>query len=50
MDAAADRQAYEVRVRDAIIRDGSRQRLSSDPGVYDRVPRAPVMPETLTGL
>lgn len=50
MDAAADRQIYEHRLRDAIIRDGSRPRLSSDMVSTDRVPNAPVVPETWTGL
>lgn len=50
MDADGDRQMYEHRVRDAIIRDGSRPRLSSSPAATEYTPRAPQVPETWTGL
>lgn len=50
MDASGDRQMYEHRIMDAIVRDGSRARLSSDVVSSDRVPRAPQVPETWPGL
>jgi hypothetical protein len=45
MDYGPDRQIYEHRVRDAIVRDGSRPRLSADPAPSDYSPRAPSVPE-----
>jgi hypothetical protein len=42
-----DQLEYERRVTEAIMRDGSRPRLSSDPVQRVRVPRAPQTPDTL---
>lgn len=38
---------YERRVTDAMMRDGTKPRISTDYVSSDRVPRAPQMPETL---
>jgi hypothetical protein len=43
----ADQLEYERRVVDAIMRDGTRPRLSGDPISRQRVPRAPQTPDTL---
>jgi hypothetical protein len=42
-----DYLVYERYVADLIMRDGSRQRLSTDQQNYDRRPTPPVVPETL---
>jgi hypothetical protein len=43
----ADQLEYERRVVEAIMRDGTRPRLSADPVSRVRVPRAPQTPDTL---
>lgn len=42
-----DLALYERRVTDAMMRDGTKPRISTDHYTADRVPRAPQMPETL---
>lgn len=39
---------YERYVADLIMRDGSRQRLSTERANYDRRPTPPIIPDTLT--
>lgn len=46
----ADQEEYERRVAEAIMRDGTRSRITTDPAIRFRSPAAPQMPETLTGL
>lgn len=43
-------EEYERRVAELILRDGTKPRLYTDPPVRIRRPRAPQIPDTLTGL
>lgn len=45
LDYSEDFTTYEIQVAKALIRDGGRPRLSSDPSPIDRVPVSPQMPE-----
>jgi hypothetical protein len=47
MDYATELSNYEREVTDAIMRDGSRPRLSTNMVSGQRVPRAPLTPDTL---
>jgi hypothetical protein len=47
MDYATELSNYEREVTDAIMRDGSRPRLSTNVVSGQRVPRAPLTPDTL---
>lgn len=48
LDYAESMQNYEIEVAKAITRDGAPMRVDSANTERDRIPNAPVMPETLT--
>lgn len=48
LDFAFDQATFEERLRAIINNDGTRPRLSTEVVSQDRVPRAPLMPETFT--
>lgn len=47
LDYAEDMQNYELEVGNAILRDGARTRIDTSGVERDRIPRAPMMPETI---
>jgi hypothetical protein len=47
LDFADELAVYEREVTDAIMRDGSRPRLSTNRMSNERVPRPPTTPDTL---
>lgn len=47
LDYAEDMNTYEIEVNNAILRDGARMRIDTSNYERDRVPHAPVVPETL---
>lgn len=47
---SADQEEYERRVVEAIMREGSRGRISTDPPNPWRSPQPPQVPDTLVGL
>jgi hypothetical protein len=47
LDYAEDMNSYELRVANAILRDGARPRIQTANFERDRVPHAPQVPETL---
>jgi hypothetical protein len=48
LDYAEDMANYELQVNNAILRDGARVRIDTSGYDRDRVPHAPVTPETIT--
>lgn len=47
LDYAEDMQSYEIEVVQAIMRDGARTRIDTGGYERDRVPHAPITPETI---
>jgi hypothetical protein len=47
LEYAEDFRAYEVAVEQAMMREGTRPRLSTDGMQHERIPTAPQIPETL---
>jgi hypothetical protein len=50
LDYAEPFNKYEREVSQAMSRDGAKPRLYMAGGTVDRIPQAPIMPETLVGL